>query len=181
MDTGAQESGRTAMQSLDTFSQAWNEALVKAKPLSDRLSFKGYKHYPAMSEETTAFSATLTHDGEAVATVRNDGRGGCTEVSWRNPEVARRIEGDFLALTDTTPERTVLNFEGYISQLAADHREDKAWMAFVKRWAPKGWRCFRVKKGGALSFLRINDGRKDGDDRSRKRIESEGYTIIDIF
>jgi hypothetical protein len=47
--------------------------------------------------------------------------------------------------------------------------------------APKGWRCFRVKKYTLHSFLRINDGRKDGDDRSRKRIESEGHTIIDTF
>ena len=169
------------MQSFDTFSQAWNEALVRAKPLSDSLSFKGYKHYAAMSEETTAFSATLTHNGKAVATVRNDGRGGCTDINWRNPEVAHRIMVNFLALTDTTPELTVLSFEGYISELAASYREDKAWMAFVKHWAPKGWRCFRVKKYTLHSFLRINDGRKDGDDRSRKRIESEGHTIIDTF
>lgn len=32
--------------------------------------------YPLMSEETTAYSATITKDGRPIGTIRNDGRGG---------------------------------------------------------------------------------------------------------
>lgn len=167
------------MLTIDAFSQAWNEALERAKPLTDRLSFKAYRHHAAMSEETTAFTATLTLDGKAVATVRNDGRGGCTDIMWKDNGFGAGLIGDFLKLTEAPPERTALNFEGYISSLAEDHREKKSWEAFAKRWGAKGWTCFRAEKDGAKTFLRINDGNKRSDS-ARRKVEAEGYKIIEI-
>lgn len=38
--------------------------------------FTNVQTYPQMSEETTAYSATITKDGRTVGTIRNDGRGG---------------------------------------------------------------------------------------------------------
>ena len=167
------------MLTLDAFDQAWNAALERAKPLTARLSFKGYRHYAAMSEETTAFTATLTLDGKPVATLRNDGHGGCTDIVWKNREVGTKVVEDFHQLTDAPPEEAVLNFEGYISSLAEDHRENKSWEAFVGRWSVKGWTCFRAEKDGAKTFLRINDGNKKTD-AARRKVEAEGYKIIEI-
>ena len=167
------------MLTLDAFSQAWNEALERAKPLTDRLSFKGYRRHAAMSEETTAFTATLTLDGKAVAAVRNHGRGGCTEIMWKDEEIGANLIGDFLQLTEAPPERTILNFEGYISSLAEDHDAKKSWEAFAKRWGAKGWTCFRAEKDGIKSFLRVQDGNTKSDS-ARRQVEAGGYKIIEI-
>ena len=167
------------MLTLDAFDQAWNAALERAKPLTARLSFKGYRHYAAMSEETTAFTATLTLDGKPVAILRNDGHGGCTDIAWKDNKVGAGLMEEFRSITNAPPEETVLSFESYISSLAEDHRENKSWEAFVGRWSVKGWTCFRAEKDGAKSFLRINDGNKKTD-AARRKVEAEGYKIIEI-
>lgn len=43
----------------------------------DTWSLKGYSEAAAMSEETTAFTATVTEGGVPVLSAKNDGRGGC--------------------------------------------------------------------------------------------------------
>lgn len=43
----------------------------------DAWNLKDYSEVAAMSEETLAFTATVTRDGEAVLSAKNDGRGGC--------------------------------------------------------------------------------------------------------
>lgn len=43
----------------------------------DAWGLKDYSEVPAMSEETTAFTATVTYDGVPVIAAKNDGRGGC--------------------------------------------------------------------------------------------------------
>jgi len=43
----------------------------------DAWGLKGYAEVAAMSEETVAFTATVTRDGVPVLAAKNDGRGGC--------------------------------------------------------------------------------------------------------
>lgn len=45
-----------------------------------KTELKKVKFYDELSEETPCFTAELHVDGKKVATVRNDGRGGCASV-----------------------------------------------------------------------------------------------------
>lgn len=45
-----------------------------------KLQLKKIKIYDELSDETICFTAELYADGKKVATVKNDGRGGCTDV-----------------------------------------------------------------------------------------------------
>lgn len=44
-----------------------------------KIELKNIKTYPALSEETTAFSAEIFIDGRKAGYAKNDGHGGCTE------------------------------------------------------------------------------------------------------
>lgn len=59
-----------------------------------KLQLKKIKVYDELSEETNCFTAELYADGKKVATVKNDGRGGSTDVyfteGWRS-ESARQV------------------------------------------------------------------------------------------
>jgi len=44
---------------------------------SPSYSLRGYKRFKEMSEETLCFHTTLLRDGKEVATIKNDGQGGC--------------------------------------------------------------------------------------------------------
>lgn len=46
----------------------------------------GYKEYPRMSEETTAFNAYVTHKGKKVFAVENSGKGSCNDYMTLKPE-----------------------------------------------------------------------------------------------
>lgn len=165
--------------STDTFTQSWNASMEAVAPLSRKLGFRAYKHHAALSEETTAFSATLTLEGRKVATVRNDGHGGCTCVDWTDRGAAEKIIAEFNDLRPQDAMR-VFMFEEYISDLADKHREDLAWLRFVKRWAGKGWTCFRATRDGKEVFIRRQDGRIPGDDSSYRRIVASGYTVLEV-
>ena len=47
-----------------------------------KLSLRKLKYYTELSEETQCYTAELFLDGKKVATVRNDGRGGSTDVYY---------------------------------------------------------------------------------------------------
>ena len=59
-----------------------------------KLQLKKIKIYDELSEETICFTAELYADGKKVATVKNDGRGGSTDVyfteGWRS-ELAQQV------------------------------------------------------------------------------------------
>ena len=61
-----------------------------------KLQLKKIKIYDELSEETICFTAELYADGKKVATVKNDGRGGSTDVyfteGWRSESVQRVIQ-----------------------------------------------------------------------------------------
>jgi hypothetical protein len=45
-----------------------------------KIELKAIKHYPSMSEETESFQGKLYINGKYCADVKNDGRGGCTDI-----------------------------------------------------------------------------------------------------
>ena len=61
-----------------------------------KLQLKKIKIYDELSEETICFTAELYADGKKVATVKNDGRGGSTDVyfaeGWRSESAQRVIQ-----------------------------------------------------------------------------------------
>ena len=61
-----------------------------------KLTLKKIKVYDELSEETICFTAELYADGNKVATVKNDGRGGSTDVyfieGWRSESAQQVIQ-----------------------------------------------------------------------------------------
>jgi hypothetical protein len=61
-----------------------------------KLQLKKIKLYNELSEETICFTAELYADGKKVATVKNDGRGGSTDVyfteGWRSESAQQVIQ-----------------------------------------------------------------------------------------
>jgi hypothetical protein len=51
-------------------------------PPDNPYTFKSFKLFPSMSEETDCFSASLWREGKKVAEVGNRGHGGSCEVRW---------------------------------------------------------------------------------------------------
>lgn len=71
-----------------------------------RLTLRRVEIFPAMSEETTAFTARLYDLDEPlagrawIATVRNDGRGGMHRIDWRGDMAGNRLHAEATARTD---------------------------------------------------------------------------------
>lgn len=61
-----------------------------------KLQLKRVKIYDELSDETICFTAELYADGKKVATARNDGRGGSTDVistdGWRSETAQQLIQ-----------------------------------------------------------------------------------------
>lgn len=61
-----------------------------------KLELKKVKFYDELSEETLCYTAELHVDGKKVATVKNDGRGGCSSVyfteGWRSESAQQLIQ-----------------------------------------------------------------------------------------
>ena len=53
-------------------------------------SLRGYKHFKEMSEETLCFHTTLLRDGKEVATIKNEGHGGCDSEYFDSKEERER-------------------------------------------------------------------------------------------
>ena len=64
-------------------------ATTTTKPYGG-FAIKGYREHGG--EETVAFTATLTLDGKPVASVRNDGRGGCNLFTFQVREAVPQWE-----------------------------------------------------------------------------------------
>jgi hypothetical protein len=55
--------------------------MTTTKDNAMKIELKNVKHYPAMSEETPAFSATIYIDDKKAGEAKNDGRGGMTWIT----------------------------------------------------------------------------------------------------
>lgn len=77
------------------------------------LSLKKVKYYAELSEETPCYTAELYMDGKKVATIKNDGRGGSTDVhyteGWQSKS-AQKLE----EYAQNNP--VVYNFNGHVCE-----------------------------------------------------------------
>lgn len=89
---------------------------IEARPANwDGYSLRNYTPVPEMSEETTAYTADLLHEGALVGTISNRGRGGASLVRGQGarlhqervvdaPSGARYPGTDLIASTDSVLE-----------------------------------------------------------------------------
>ena len=85
-----------------------------------KLQLKKVKVYDELSEETICFTAELYADGKKVATVKNDGRGGCTDVYFTDgfrSEVAQQV----IQYADENPVVYKYDWGTYVGNKVVDH------------------------------------------------------------
>lgn len=85
-----------------------------------KLQLKKIKIYDELSEETICFTAELYADGKKVATVRNDGCGGCTNVyfmeGWKSESTQEIIK-----YADENPIVYKYDWGTYVGNKVEDH------------------------------------------------------------
>jgi hypothetical protein len=60
--------------------------------LFSKLTFKSFKTVRWMSEETICFTASLYLDGKEIGLASNEGKGGCTHLSYYSPKAKANLE-----------------------------------------------------------------------------------------
>lgn len=60
--------------------------------LFSKLTFKSFKTVRWMSEETICFTARLFLDGKEIGLAHNEGKGGCTSLSYYSPKAKANLE-----------------------------------------------------------------------------------------
>lgn len=129
--------------------------MSSGNPEMDRYAVTGYKEYPKMSEETTAYTATITLDGVVVCGAKNDGQGGCDHFT-QLPGSPYSVEDLQLACARWAGEHCV---DGETIDLWVD------W--FVNQ---------RPARVSAVDYLEpIAQGQKEG---RRERAEREALPIV---
>ena len=121
---------------------------TKPKPLPCRVTLKNVKE--AGGEETPRFEASLYLDGKRVATVSNDGRGGCCDYRW---------EGGWNTSAQKTCDQIAEEFHGEAYREALDMlvyciMDAADYLKKAKSNARKGFPitvCYDSPRGKALS------------------------------
>ena len=85
-----------------------------------KLQLKGVKVYDELSEETICFTAELHVDGKKLATVRNDGRGGCTNVCFTESVRSNPVQ-ELIQYADENPVVYKFDWGTYVGNKVEDH------------------------------------------------------------
>lgn len=119
------------------------------------ITLKSFKHYPKMSEETNAFSATILWKGKKVGDCKDNGRGGC--IDFNVPySILEEMMSYARTLPDVECEGTVLkmNLELHVGEmvgeLIAAQEKDKAEKRTAK-WIAKNKATFAAKGHSLLA------------------------------
>jgi len=116
-------------------------------------SLKGYKHFNEMSEETLCFHTTLLRDGKEVATIKNDGHGGCDWEDFVSKEERERYAEAAKTLPPWKYEGKEYEqgTEGLTMFLIAEHEAYKSAEKYFTFYTPKD---------GIHQFGQVKVGRK---------------------
>lgn len=101
------------------------------------IELKSLRIYDRMSDETTAFTASLYINGKGVGTAKNDGQGGCTFYHADHPDFFPIIE-EAEAYCESLPPTVYdsfsipMNLENYIDDLVMKAAEEKELKRFKK-------------------------------------------------
>ena len=85
-----------------------------------KLQLKGVKVYDELSEETICFTAELHVDGKKLATVRNDGCGGCTNVYFTESVRSNPVQ-TLIQYADENPVVYKFDWGTYVCNKVEDH------------------------------------------------------------
>lgn len=94
-----------------------------------KLELKNVKFYESMSEETNCFQADLFINGKKIASVKNDGQGGCTDyrvLDFKNQQILRDAE----AYCKTLPKEKIT--ETFEFQPTLESKIDDLFEAWLK-------------------------------------------------
>lgn len=136
------------------------------------ITLKNVKIAEFLSEETTAFSATIYLDGKRVGTASNQGHGGPNFYHFDDPQ----LEGKLEAWAKTLPEVTyqgiklTMNLDLVIDEIMTKHEENKRFARACKKQTlfllegddeAKGWRTVKAPYGDRVqTFLDGKYGNK---------------------
>jgi hypothetical protein len=106
--------------------------------LIQAVELKNVKIYQGMSEETTAFTATLYINGKKAAHVKNDGRGGDNYPRFTDGELEKQFHAFCKNLPPWTSkyfpgEEYPMNYDCYISDLLNAWIENDHWKKACKK------------------------------------------------
>ena len=144
-----------------------------AKITRESIQLKNVKIAWNMSEETTAFTATLYIDGKKAADVKNEGRGGDNHPRFMD----RELQKEFYEFCTTLPypgESYNMTYDSFIGILLGEWIENDDW----KKACRKGL-VFRVKSDNEDQY-RTTKGKYSPELASAIR-EKYGDDLIDII
>lgn len=165
------------------FDKEWDDFHSTLKPLSDRFSFKSFKHFKSMSEETMCFEAALFFDGKKVGYARNMGHGGETDVYIEPSSVRDFVYGEIKRLWSSLNPASHMGLETLISSLAFNYSEQKDWEAYAKRTVKRGGTAFRCAKAETPTrtdqFAMLNSRNPASVQRAKDELTSQGFVVIE--
>ncbi len=104
-----------------------------------KIELKAFKHFPSISEETNAFSATIYVDGKNVGQCDNRGQGGCSDYHFKDPATRNAVEKFVEALPEDEWEydgkkySKKQNLSDFLDDLASKIIEQKEAEKMVKK------------------------------------------------
>jgi hypothetical protein len=142
----------------------------------ESITLKNVKVAHHMSEETTAFTATLHINGKKAAYVKNEGRGGDNYPRFLN----RELETEFHEFCATLPvvkdewhienniEPSPMDYDSFIGDLLTEWMENDDWkkacrkgLVFLLKDGPPG--AYRITNGKYSAILAEKIREKHGD------------------
>ena len=125
-------------------------------------ALKGFRSYPKLTEETLAFTASLTRDGKKVAEVKNDGHGGMNLTYFQDRAEERAFLDFARALPPYQTDGQSLTMDGdFFLSLLASQEEQRAFDAKqTQRWARQCRKAtvFRFKGDKQGQWLIVSNG-----------------------
>ena len=151
-----------------------------------QIELKNLRHYPRLSKESQAFSATIFIDGLSVGTARNAGDGSETTYEFINTSIQQRFEDHCRSLPPETTEFGVLPMTpDLFLGLLCDAYNRKRW---VNRAVKKNV-VFRVEGDPKNEYRSVNVRRhKDRDEvelQARQKIvrhiqQQYGSSVVEL-
>lgn len=140
-----------------------------------QIELKSIRVYDRMSEETTAFSASLYIDGKKVGTAKNDGRGGMTDYYYNHPDYCDIIR-EAESYCKTLPPRVFPKSEFTDSFSVPMDLEQKIEELLYDYLAKRDLEKFEKKK-----IKRMETHILWGDDASYREVRWKDVTIAQVI
>lgn len=137
---------------------------------------KGLKTW--RSRDGGGYQYTLTHNGKAVATVTNDGNGGCTDIDWSGLTWNGRLAVGFNA--NATPAQV----KKATAQAALSKAAKDALDAFVAALPPHHYHGMDLKVDAgwvAEELVNIAETRKSLRSKTLFRVDGTEYQIKAVY